>query len=69
MAVRGIHHNHIDTCLDQGRHTLFRVRANANRSANAQPSMPIFARLGVFAGFLNVFHRDQTAQFKFIVHH
>ena len=69
MAVRSIHHQHIHAGLDQQRHALFRAFAHADRRADAQTSQFVLAGQGMFAGFQDVFHRDESAQFECIVHH
>src|SRR5690606_36323906 len=68
MPMGGIHHQYVDTGLDQRVDAFVHALARTNRSAHTQLSVLIFVGIGVCSIFDDVFHRSQTAQLEVVVH-
>ena len=67
MAVGGIHHDHVNTGFHQCGHALVGTGTGADGGAYSQTTLRVLAGVGIFGGFLDVFHGDHAAQFAFIV--
>ena len=69
VAVRGVHHDGIDTGAHQGLDPLLGALANANRCAHAQLALGVARGVGETGLFGDVFHCDQTLELKGVVDH
>ena len=68
MAVRGIHHQHINPRSNQRLHALVGVGAGANRCANTKLAKTILAGVGERLCFIEVFDGNEAFQTKVVVH-
>ena len=69
MAVRGIHHDHVDAGRDQRLDARFGIAADADRGADQQRSPLSLAAFGLSRRLLDVLDRDQAAQLELVVDH
>src|SRR5512146_1376294 len=68
MAVGGIDHHDVDSGLFELGNTVSRVRAHADGCAYAEPSMRVFAGMGILDALLNVLDGDEALEFALPVH-
>jgi hypothetical protein len=61
MAMRGIHHYHIHSRLNQSSNALICPSSDPDRGTYAQTTQLVFTRTGVFRGFLDIFDGNQPA--------
>ena len=69
MAVRGVHHQHVDAGLDQQLDALVGALAHADRGADAQLALRVLAGVRVLGLLEDVLHRDQALQAPLLVDH
>ena len=62
MTVRGIEYEHVDACGDERVRAVERVRADADRRADAQPPLRVLRRVRVLEPLRDVLDRDQALQ-------
>ena len=67
MAVSGIDHDHVHARFDQCFDAFVSPLAHADCGTDAQAALIVFTRKRMFAGFLNILHRDQTAQLEIFI--
>jgi len=64
MTMRGINHDHIDTCIHQQFNALIIIRTHTHGGTHAQLALIIFRSIRVLGGLADIFHRNQTAQLE-----
>src|SRR6185312_8531051 len=69
MPMRGIDYEHVDAGLDQHRHALLGIAADADRRADQQGVVLVLRRMRVVAGLLDVLDGDQPTQLERVVDH
>ena len=70
MAVRGIHHQHVDAGLDQAHHALVGgAAADADRRTDAQAPVGVLAGVRVALGLEDVLRGDHAAQAEGVIDH
>ena len=69
MAVRGVHHHHVDAHLGERSDSIDGVRRGADRRATTQATALVLAGAGKFRGLLEVLHGDHAAQFVVVADH
>ena len=62
VAVRGVDDEDVDLGLDERRRALDRVRADADRSAHAQPAVVVLGRVRELDALLDVLDGDQPLE-------
>jgi hypothetical protein len=62
VAVRHVDDEHVRARLDERLGALHRVRADADRGADAQPPLLVLRRVRVLDALLDVLHGDEPAQ-------
>ncbi len=69
VTVGGIDHEHVHARFHQRCYAVVGVGAGAHAGAHAQAAFRVFAGVGVFFGFVDVFYGDQAAQLEVVVDH
>ena len=63
----GIHHDHIDTRLDQCLDALFSPGTDTDRRTDAQTAETVLASVGLVTGFLDILNRNQSPQLEAVI--